>query len=426
MHKQLEALDSIVALESSMTARFDAAQAKEARFVALEAGAEDSKLGAVSPAPMRAIEGPATSASATLALGASLSRLSASASAAAITYETDGGAGALAAQEVSHHKLLIRQLIREARETPQLLKALNDAALVQAQHGIEGLSGSHSGGLGGRGLRPPAINTMGDSSRIAAGAGIPYMMSFLAAMEDVVEDRLAHTAEELRQRRSDVEDASASVSELTKRHNVEATENGRLAARNRAEERGKASRLAYLRSKLRGYDQEWAAQQERLTVSIGQTRKEQEEAYEEEKTAYESQLAAGVAELEAMRVKHAEEEAASRIKRKRGILEISKSVQHADEALISARRRMDVLQAEISDQDDQIAALEAYLGVVQAEKERRLTETSAWATKTAQAKQRKRLLENGSARLIARNLRMGCENKKEARKASSKDKKKKK
>lgn len=418
--KQLEALDAAITLETSMEKSHSAAKATTSRTVPRETVPEEVAVfhaSAVSSA-VHAIEGPAghvdTSRAKSVPNGyVKQVSLPSTDEAAGDTAADDPGT---LAQQSQDHRRLIRQLVRDAKATPALLKILNDATTIQARQGLGSGQGTSDAG------RPPAVLTAHDSKAVASRAGIPYVMAFLAAMDEVLEDRLGTSAEKLQHRRSDVNVTLNGVEKLKELLEVEEREYKQLVEQHEDQERAKARQLLSLKTKLGDFTEVAAMQEVELDVGTKQKRLEDEEAHEQQRAQLESGLAMATAELEVLRARAAKQEAVARIKRKRSILEMSKLATDSGHILLTLQRQADVLEAEIADGDEQIAALEAYIGAVQAERERKVAESSSWESKMNEIRRQKRLLENGSARLIARNLRMGWQHRKEMRRASSKGK----
>jgi len=404
-------LEACVVLPRRVTARLrskltragkDAALAKLTSLLMLE-----DRLGArLSEAKPKASAG-----------GGSTMELSATLGSVAMSADPDAAA-ALAegemAVEVAASASLVRWLIRESQDDRELRELFRAASESQVKQSL---------GVGGL-ARPPAILT--EESQLPAGVGLTYVTSLMRGAAEVLEDRLAHSSEELRLRQSNIADGKASVDRLKRQLKVEEDECSRLAGEHARIKQGQQAMLDHLTMLDRSYKLRWEVQQRDLAAATTAKTREDDEAHADETADLASKQSVLVAEAEASEAKSSEEEALARIKRKRAAIEASKVVEDYDAEMLRLLQTEDELEAEIHDQELQIRALEDFLGLVESERGRSGGETADFESRRAERLLRRRLLQSGSARKIQRAWGIFIEARRAQKKAAKKAGKKKK
>ena len=318
---------------------------------------------------------------------------------------------------------LVRAILRAAQGDRACMEFMRETTQAQLR------SSEPKGGLGGARRTPVslAIDTSPDSSApLPEGAGLAFVQTLLVCTEEVLQDRLTHSDEDLRKRRTDIADGKASVDRLTKQLAVEETECARLRKEHSKIVGSLRSSADHLSAVDATYKALWREQQMTLAEATSAMLAQDRAAHDAAIADLAAAMDAASAALEKAQEEHSAAEATARIRRKRAALEVAKLTSAFDERLLSLLQREDALKAEVSDQELQIAALTDYVSAVDSESSKRGEAEGAFEAKRHKQKRREWLLRNGAARVIQKNLRIKMDAIKAERKAAKKSKKSKK
>jgi hypothetical protein len=295
-------------------------------------------------------------------------------------------------------------LIRNMHEHSELHSILHTAAMTQNLAGLEASSGEG----------------------LSHGAGMVFFGKFVDAMRQVVFARMDESQESLMARNMLIGDLKSSVIRLRQRLEIDQREHARRGLE-------RTGILNELRATLSHLEREHAqltelerCQRKDLTEAVEARMEELIEVHEHETEELSATKAKAEEGLREASVAHDTDEALGRVKRKRGRLELGKLYADFDATVLMLLHREDVMREEIAGIDGRIEALEAYFSTVDSESGRASAETDAFNEEQRVRKLKRRLLENGSARIIQKAVRAMIERKREQRKAEKKGKKSKK
>lgn len=318
---------------------------------------------------------------------------------------------------------LVRAIIRATRGDNTCMEFMRETSQAQLR------SSDPKGGLGG-GRRTPislALDTSDDASAaLPEGAGLAFVQTLLVCTEEVLQDRLTHSDEDLRKRRTDIADGKASVDRLTKQLSVEETECARLRKEHSKIVGSLRSSADHLSAVDATYKALWREQQMTLAEATTAMLEQDLVAHDAAAEALTAAMDSAAAALEKAQEEHAAAEATGRIRRKRAVLEVAKLASTYDEKLLALLQQEDALRAEVADQGLQIEALTEFVAAVDSESSKRGEAEGAFEAKRHKQKRKEWLLRNGAARVIQKNLRRRMEAIKAERKAAKKSKKPKK